>query len=155
MITKEQIESIVNPKLEEEGMFLVEVSVSASNQIALFVDSDKGVTIEQCIILSKHIEQSLNRDEEDFELEVSSAGLDLPLKVLKQYLKNKGRSVSVVLKNGQKLNGKLINADDASIELEIEKNVILEGKKRKQIVTEIITLKYTDIKSTKIVVSFR
>jgi len=155
MITKEWIESIVNPTIEEEGIFLVDVTVSPSNQISVFIDSEKGVTIDQCIALSKHVEQSLNRDEEDFELEVSSAGLDLPLKVLKQYTKNKGRTVNVVLKNGQKLTGVLADTNDEGFELEIEKNVIVEGKKRKQLVNETVALKFIDIKSTKIVVSFR
>lgn len=155
MISKDRIEKIITPKIEEEGLFLVEIAVSSSNHISVFIDGDKGVTIDQCIDLSRFIEQNLNRDEEDFELDVSSAGLDLPLKVQRQYIKNIGRLVDVVLTNGQKLSGKLLNANDNGIELEVEKNVLIEGKKRKQEVTVIDTYRYTDIKSTKIVVSFR
>jgi len=155
MITKEQIEQLITPKINEEDIFLVEVAVSSSNQISVFIDGDKGVTIDQCIALSRFIEQSFNRDEEDYELDVSSAGLDLPLKVQRQYIKNIGRSVDIVLTGGQKFSGKLISANDEGIELEVEKNMLLEGKKKKQLVTEVLPLKYTDIKSTKIVVSFR
>lgn len=155
MITKEQIENLIKPKIDEEDLFQVEVSVNSSNKISVFIDGDKGVTIDQCMSLSRFIEQNLNRDEEDYELDVSSAGLDLPLKVQRQYIKNIGRSAAIILKNGQKLTGKLVNANDDGINLEVEKNVILEGKKRKQKITEIMPLNYSDIKSTKIVVSFR
>lgn len=155
MITQEQIENLIKPKIDEEGLFQVEVTVSSSNKISVFIDGDKGVTIDQCMALSRFIEQNLNRDEEDFELDVSSAGLDLPLKVQRQYIKNIGRSVAIILKNGQKLTGKLVNANDDGINLEVEKNVFLEGKKRKQRITEILPLMYSEIKSTKIVVSFR
>ena len=155
MIAKEQIEKLIQPKIEEDGLFLVEISINSSNHISIFIDGDKGVNIDQCIELSRFIEQSLNRDEDDFELNVSSAGLDLPLKVQKQYIKNIGRLVDVVLTNGQKLTGKLTSANDSGIDLEYEKSVLTEGKKRKQLVTAIETFKYSDIKSTKIVVSFR
>jgi len=155
MIVKEQIERIVAPKIEEDGLFLVEIAISSSNHISVFIDGDKGVTIDQCIAVSRFIEENLNRDEEDYELDVSSAGLDLPLKVQRQYLKNIGRSVDVVLKDGQKMTGKLVNANDVCIDLEVEKNVIIDGKKRKQLVTVIENINYSDIKSTKIVVSFR
>ncbi len=155
MITKEQIENLIKPKIDEEDLFQVEVSVNSSNKISVFIDGDKGVTIDQCMALSRFIEQNLKRDEEDYELDVSSAGLDLPLKVQRQYIKNIGRSVAIILKNGQKLTGKLVSANDDGINLEVEKNVVLEGKKRKQKVIEIMPLNYSDIKSTKIVVSFR
>ena len=155
MISKEQIEKIIAPKVEEEELFIVEITASSSNHISVFIDGDKGVTIDQCIAISRFIEENLNRDEEDYELDVSSAGLDLPLKVTRQYIKNIGRLVDVIYKSGQKMTGKIIGANDNSFELEVEKNVLVEGKKRKQLVTEIESIKYSDIKSTKIVVSFR
>ena len=155
MITKEQITKVVTPKIDEEGLFLVEVNVSPSNQITVFIDGDKGVTIDQCISVSRFIEQSFDRDVEDYELDVSSAGLDLPLKVLRQYLKNIGRTLDVVLANGKKMTGKLVAASKEEVSLEVEQSVLLEGKKRKQMVTEIIKINLSEIKSTKIVVSFR
>lgn len=155
MITKEQIQSIIAPKVEEEGLFIVEITVSATNQITIFIDGDKGVTIDQCITISRFIEENFNRDDEDYELDVSSAGLDLPLKVVRQYVKNIGRMVDIVTKKGQKFTGKLVGADNDCFQVEVEKSILLEGKKRKQNVTEIDSIKYSDIKSTKIVVSFR
>lgn len=155
MISKERVENIIKPKIEENGLFLVEITVNPSNHISIFVDGDNGVTIDQCIDISRFIEQNLNRDVEDYELDVSSAGLDLPLKVQRQYIKNIGRLVDVVLTSGQKLRGKIIGVSDFGIDLEVEKSVLMEGKKRKQLVTVIEVYKYTDIKSTKIVVSFR
>jgi len=155
MITKEQIEQIALPKIDEEGLFLVEITVSSSNHIVVLIDSEKGVSIDQCIVLSKHVEQNLNRDIEDFELDVASSGLGQPLKVLKQYIKNIGKDVDLVLLNGQKITGKLLEANKEGITVEVEKSVLVEGKKRKQLVTETLSLKYTEIKTTKVVVSFR
>ena len=155
MITKEQIQSIIAPKVEEEGLFIVDVTVSATNQISIFIDGDNGVTIDQCITISRFVEENLNRDEEDYELDVSSAGLDLPLKVARQYVKNIGRMVDIVTKNGQKFSGKLVDATNDGFKVEVEKMVLLEGKKRKEKITEVDSINYSDIKSTKIVVSFR
>ncbi len=155
MITKEQIEQIALPKIDEEGLFLVEITVSSSNHIVVLIDSEKGVSIDQCIVLSKHVEQNLNRDIEDFELDVASSGLGQPLKVLKQYIKNIGKDVDLVLLNGQKITGKLLEANKEGITVEVEKSVLVEGKKRKQLVTETLSLKYNEIKTTKVVVSFR
>jgi ribosome maturation factor RimP len=155
MITKDQIEKIITSKIETEGLFLVDITISSANHISVFIDGDKGVTIDQCAELSRFIEQSLNRDEEDFELDVSSAGLDLPLKVQKQYIKNIGRLVDIVLIKGNKISGVLKNANNTGVDIEVEKSVLIEGKKRKQLVTVTESYSYTDIKSTKIVVSFR
>ena len=155
MIAKEKVEKLVKEMIDKEGLFLVEVSISPSNQISVFVDGNKGVSIDQCVAISKHIEQNLDREVEDYDLEVSSAGLGQPLKVTPQYLKNIGREIELVLKDGKKMKGILIFADENGVEVEIEKNVLLEGKKRKQLVKENLTLKYTDIKTTKVVVSFR
>lgn len=155
MITKEQVQSIIAPKVEEEGLFIVEVTVSAKNQISIFIDGDKGVTIDQCITISRFVEENLNRDVEDYELDVSSAGLDLPLKVARQYVKNIGRMVDIVTKKGQKFSGKLVDANNDGFKVEVEKMVLLEGKKRKEKITEVDNINYSDIKSTKIVVSFR
>ena len=155
MITKELIQSLIAPRIDEAGLFIVEITVSSSNHISIFIDGNSGVNIDQCITVSRFIEENLSRDDEDYELDVSSAGLDLPLKVTKQYIKNIGRSVDVVYKNGQKLTGKLVDANDDNFTLEVEKNIVVEGKKRKQLITEVESIKYSDIKSTKIVVSFR
>lgn len=155
MISKEIVAGIIQSRIDEEGLFLVDITVTSLNQISVSVDGNNGVTIDQCIALSREIEQNLDREVEDYELEVSSAGLGQPLQVLKQYFKNIGREVDVVLKNGQKLNGKMVDATNEGISLEITKVVVVEGKKKKQLVTEIVPFKYEEIKTTKVVVSFR
>jgi len=155
MISREKVEDIIKSRIDEEGLFLVEINVSSSNQISVFVDGNNGVTIDQCIALSREIEQNFDREVEDYELEVSSSGLGQPLKVLQQYIKNIGRDIDLVLNNGQKLSGKMVDANADGINVEITKNVLVEGKKKKQLVTEIVPYKYDEIKTTKVVVSFR
>jgi ribosome maturation factor RimP len=155
MISKEIVQGIIQSRIDEEGLFLVDITVTSLNQISVSVDGNNGVTIDQCIALSREIEQNLDREVEDYELEVSSAGLGQPLQVLKQYFKNISREVDVVLKNGQKLNGKMVDATNEGISLEITNILVVEGKKKKQLVTEIVPFKYEEIKTTKVVVSFR
>ena len=153
--SKGTVESIVNQHINTDNEFVVEISVSSSNKIIVLIDSDDGITIDRCVLVSKAIEQSFDRDEEDFELEVSSAGLSSPLKVVRQYQKNIGRNLDVVLANGTKMQGKLLSATESSFSIEVQEKVVLEGKKRKELITKSIDLPYSDIKTAYIVVSFR
>jgi ribosome maturation factor RimP len=155
MIDRGTIEAIVSGQLNPEKEFIVELTISSGNQILVLIDSDDGITIDRCVNVSKAIEQSLDREQEDFELEVSSAGLSTPFKVVRQYKKNLGRELDVVLNSGQKLKGKLLNVSDLSIVLEVEEMVKKEGQKRKEREVKQIELLYTDIKSALIVISFR
>src|SRR5690554_3690461 len=100
MADKEKIVQLVNEKLAE-GMFLVDIQVSASNAIRVFIDSYDGIDIDHCVAISRHIEHNLDREEEDFELQVSSPGLSEPLKVKEQYIKNIGREMEVDLEGGR------------------------------------------------------
>ena len=147
MISKGTVESIVNQHINTDNEFVVEISVSSSNKIIVLIDSDDGITIDRCVLVSKAIEQSFDRDEEDFELEVSSAGLSSPLKVVRQYQKNIGRNLDVVLANGTKMQGKLLSATESSFSIEVQEKVVLEGKKRKELITKSIDLPYSDIKT--------
>lgn len=155
MISKSTVEDIVNQHINAESEFVVDISISSSNKILVLIDSDEGITIDRCVQVSRAIEQSFDRDKEDFELEVSSAGLSSPLKVVRQYKKNIGRSLDVVLANGTKVRGKLIAASESSFSLEFEEKVMLEGKKRKELVVKTLEIPYTDIKTAYIVVTFR
>lgn len=137
----------------DKNMFLVDLTISKSNQIKVFLDSVDGIKIEDCIRISRCIEGQLNRDEEDFELEVSSPGLDHPFKVVEQYRKNIGKEVEVVKVNGEKLTGVLKSLQDNAITLLYSSNT----KNKKQIKQEDITEKQillNDIKSTKLVINF-
>lgn len=115
MIDKRKVKEILQAFLEQEagsGLFEVSVSVSPKNEIKIYLDGMQGVDIEACVAASRFVESRLDREEEDFELTVSSAGLDQPFRVPAQYLKNKGREVKVSLRGGQTLKGEILDADD-------------------------------------------
>lgn len=154
MIDKEKIEKLVREKLEGR-MFLVDVQVSASNSVRVYIDNMEGVTIDQCVAVSRHIEQNLDRETEDFELQVSSPGLSETFKVKEQYFKNKGRQVEVELVSGQSLNGLLKSATPENIILETSSHEKVEGHKKKQLVVKENQIEYSDIKNAKVVVSFK
>jgi len=153
MISKQKIADLIEEHLTGTDKFLVEFSVSPFNQIIVFIDGDNGVTITDCIALSRKIESNLDRETEDFELDVSSAGLDLGLRVNRQYIKNIGRTVDVKLNDNTKLCGILKAVDDKNITLEL-----LPSKKKKK-TDEIIDLNkiidFKDIKETKVVITFK
>lgn len=156
MIGKETIVNIVNPLLEKENLFLVDVSVSADNKIVVTIDGDKGVSIDSCVNVSRGIEAVLDRDKEDFELEVTSAGLGQPLKIPRQYQKNIGQELEVVLKTGEKVMGVLNNADNTNFVLSVSKKKgNIKGSKKKQEVVEPIQLTYLQVKSAKVVLKFK
>ena len=144
----EEIKHLIEPILTEHHLFLVELKISKDNVIEVFVDALEGVNIQTCIAVSREIESSLNRDEEDFELTVMSAGIGQPLKMLRQYRKLIGRPVEVILKDGGKIVGNLTDASETSIAVEYEERVAVEGKKRKQLVTTRRELSLDEVKST-------
>ena len=126
MINKKVQLLIENYLSENEKIFLVSLNFSCSNHIEVLIDSFSGINISDCITLNRYIENGLNRDEEDFSLKVSSAGLTEPFKVFKQYEKNIGKKVKVQLNNGNVLKGKMVGADS-------KKGLLLEIKKREKI----------------------
>ena len=146
------VETRVNELLAEiPGYFLVEISVKPTNNIKVFVDADQGATIDQLSrinrVLYKWVEENLFPNG-DFSIEVSSPGLDEPLKLERQYLKNIGREVEVLLKNGIKKEGKLLSISENEIVLEEEK-----GKGKKKEIVQHIILK-EEIKTTKVQIKF-
>jgi ribosome maturation factor RimP len=118
------------------------------------IDSDTSVSIDDCVALSRHIESFLDRDVEDYELEVGSAGISQAFRVLRQYKKAIGQEVEVLLKTGKKQTGILKAADEEQITLTIEKQVKPEGAKRKMTVPEDWTATYSEIKYTKNKIKF-
>ena len=155
MIEKEKIVNWVTQQIEGTELFIVEISVGTDNSIVVVIDSPKGVAITNCIEISKFIESNLNREEEDFELQVFSAGLGQPLRVEQQYSINVGKEVELVLFNGKKTTGKLIAFDNPLLTIEEQKMEKVEGKKRKQLITNIIQYNLQEIKTTKVVISFK
>jgi len=154
MIERGTVQRLVEEKLDER-MFVVDISVNERNVINVFVDSYDGLSIEQCIAISRHVEHSFDRDEEDFELQVSSPGLTENFKVTEQYIKYIGRAVKVNTITEEKLEGILLEADKEKIVLETSAKEKLEGHKKKQLVVKQHQLKYEEIKSAKAVISFK
>ena len=158
MINKKKIEELALERIEEldKDLFIVEISISASNSIRVEIDSASGnVAIEDCISVSRNIEHNLDREEQDFELQVSSPGLDKPFRVVQQYKKNVGREVKLTPVNGVKLEGVLKSADDNGVVIETTRKERLEGKKKKVTVVEEHPFNYDEIKETKIVITFK
>ena len=155
MIEKKTVCQIVEEWLEGKDYFLVEVTVSPDDKIVVEIDHAEGVWIEDCVELSRYIESKLNRAEEDYELEVGSAGIGQPFKVLQQYYIHIGQEVEVMTKGGQKLTGILKDADEEKFTVTVQKKVKLEGSKRPKLVEEDETFTYEQIKYTKYLISFK
>lgn len=154
MIDKSKIENLVNAHIAGTDMFLVEVSVTPQNAITVFLDSDTSLGLDACIATSKFIESNLDREAEDFELCVSSAGLTEPLKVTRQYVKNIGRDLWVTTTDGMKVTGKLVAFNGTSIDLEVEKKVKLEASNKKQLVAQTNTIDLAAIKQATLNLKF-
>jgi ribosome maturation factor RimP len=152
MITEKQITDLILPELNETEMFLVEIKVKAGNKIAVFVDSDKSVTIKDCVKLSRFIESNLDREVEDFELSVSSAGLDQPLKIKKQYIKNIGKEVEVITSDGKSIDGIIVEVNEEFFV--IEKKTKAKKSKKEEATETKIEIKFNEIKQTKLIINF-
>ncbi len=133
MITKEQVLKLIGNKLEEDGFFLVDVNVKPGNRIEVLIDSYNGVPIAYCVEISRLIEHSFDRETEDFEMEVSSAGIGQPFKVKEQYLKTSGRPVELLTNDGIILKGVLEEVGEEGFMIKEEKMIKPEGKKKKEL----------------------
>lgn len=155
MITKEQITELANQKIEGTSLFLVDVKVKSGNKIEVFVDGDNGIGINDCVAISRHIEGRLDREKEDFSLEVSSPDATKPLKLGRQYLKHIGREFDIELNDGNKYTGKLTEVNPAK-EITLE-STVRENKpvgKGKINVTKQHHIQLTNIKESKIKLKF-
>ena len=155
MIDRNIVCGIVGEWLEDKDYFLVDVTVSPDDKIVVEIDHAEGVWIDDCVDLSRFIESKLDREEEDYELEVGSAGIGQPFKVLKQYLNHVGREVEVLTKEGKKMEGILKEADAEKFVVTVQKKVKPEGAKRPKLVDEDITFMYDEVKYTKYLISFK
>ena len=155
MIEKKTVCQIVDEWLAGKDYFLVEVTISPDDKILVEIDHKEGVWIEDRVELSRYIESKLNREDEDYELEVGSAGIGQPFKVLQQYINHIGKEVEVLTKDGRKLSGVLKEADEQHFVVTIQKKVKEEGAKRPKLVDEDLTFTYEEIKYTKYLISFK
>ncbi|MDR2815592.1 MAG: ribosome assembly cofactor RimP [Proteiniphilum sp.] len=155
MIEKKLIADFTEQYLEgSPDYYLTDISVSADNIITVEIDNDHGVDINDCAALSRYLESKLNRDAEDFELTVTSAGLSSPFKILRQYKKYEGKEVEALSKNGQKITGTLKSSDDNGFTVSVTKKVKPEGAKRKIEVEEEIRFAFDEVKYTKYLIRF-
>lgn len=158
MITKQLVRSLAEERIQERdpSLFIVELTISSSNVIRLEIDKTEGnVTIEDCISVSRNVEHNLDREEVDFELHVSSAGLDKPLRVHAQYVKNIGRGLDVKLKSKEKTTGTLVEVNDRIIVLERSEKQAIEGKKKRELVVIREEIAFSDIDEARIVITFK
>ncbi len=155
MILKELVIQEIESFLNDTEYYLVDINIDNSNRIAVEIDSFEGVSIDFCANMSKYIESKFDREVDDYELQVGSAGLTEPFKVLKQYEKNIDNEVEVLTKEGEKFTGFLVSANENEFVLQIEKTEKPEGAKRKITTQEDLIFKYTDIKHTKYIIRFK
>ncbi len=155
MITKESIYQIIGGKLESDNAYIVDLQVSADNRISVVVDHYDGIPISYCVEISRLIESNFDREVEDFELEVASAGIGQPFKVYKQYIKNINREIEIVLADGKKLKGILISADEHGFCATCEEKVKIEGKKKKELQIKQYMFNFDSVKQVKDIVSFK
>jgi ribosome maturation factor RimP len=155
MITRETVERLIEEKIQGTDMFIVEVSVRPGNVIDVTLDSDSGVTIEACTEVHRHLLHEMDRDVEDYSLEVSSPDLTKPLKVTRQYMKNVGRDLAVKKADKTKIEGELIAATDEGITLKTSQKEEVPGKKGKKLVEREIGLSYAEIAEAKIMIRFK
>lgn len=155
MIAKEVIKNLVEQAISGTQMFVVDITVRAGNIITIELDSEAPIGIEDCIAVSRKIEAGLDRNVEDFELEVGSAGLTSPFKLPRQYQKNIGREIEILTKEGKKMSGVLKSADENGFIITISKKVKPEGSKRKVEVLEDLPFSYSEVKYTKQIIRFK
>lgn len=152
MINIEQIRTLVDEKIANTGLFVTEISIKPVNKIHVALEKmDGGIVISDCVQVHRHIEAKLDRNNIDYQLDVSSAGMEEPFKVRQQYLKNVGRRVEVLGFDGVKYEGKLFSANNEGIELEMTHR---DKKLKKDIIT-IKQFNYQQIKQTKKIITFK
>ncbi len=152
-IEKRVIELVEEKIADRPDLFLVDVQMHGGGMLSILIDGDNGVAITDCVAISRHVGFHLEEEntiEQAYNLEVSSPGIDTPLKSLRQYQKNINRSLSIKLTNGDKKEGKLIAVDSDGIT--IEENIKEKGKKA-TLVQNVVP--FTDISETKVLVSFK
>jgi len=149
MISAREVAQVVENFIAGSDLFLVDVSVTPSNEIEVQVDKPAGLRFEECADISRAVEAAFDREEEDFELTVGSPGLGEPLKILPQYQKLLGKKVEILLKSGIKFTATLLEATTEKMTVEYAKMEAVEGKKRKQPVVHTQELTHDEVKWTK------
>ena len=148
MITEQHIRDLVNGYFADTPYFLVETTVKPAQRITVYIDGDQRVTVDVCQHLNRYLEEQLDRDNQDFDLTVSSSGIDRPLRLLRQYRKNIGNELQITLKSGTVISGTLVEIIDETISLIGIPN---PGKSEKKE----ISIKFNEIKTAVEVIKFK
>lgn len=152
---KERVEELIESALEKNpSLFLIDLNITSDNQIRIMIDGDKGVSVEDCVAVSREIEHNLDREEQDFALTVMSAGLSEPLSMPRQYKKNIGRTLKIKTTSGEKFEGKVIAATDNSCTLTWSVREAKPVGKGKVTVQKEAELPYEDIMEAKVMITF-
>ncbi len=155
MIDRNVVKNLVDEWLEGKEYFLVDIQVSDDNRIVVEIDHADGVWVDDCAELSRHIEERLSRDAEDYELEVGSTGLGQPFKVAQQYVNNVGNEVEVLTADGKKVKGTLKAVDGTQFTVSVPERVKVEGKKRPVKMDVDYAYDMNEVKYTKYIISFK
>ena len=150
MITKDHIRKLAERHIIGTGIFLVDVRLSSTGRITVLIDRNEGVTIDDCASMSRFISSELGEAVGDFELNVSSPGLEMPFLVIEQYRKNEGRLVEVVSNDGSQVKGTLMNITHGGFDLRVDTK-----EKKKEVTSVIRSFNYEDVKSVKVIISFK
>lgn len=147
---KQTIENLLTAKLEELNLFLVELNLSADRVVTIYADGMNNITVDQCTQIARHLRSELGEAADDFEITVSSPGLDRPFQHMNQYLKNIGKSVEVVTKEGNKMEGKIDQANEHEIVINLYKKRNPKNKSLKPVLSDqMVAVSLKDIKETK------
>jgi ribosome maturation factor RimP len=149
LITEDCIKKLASEWLTGSDKFLVALKIKTGNRILIFIDGDHGVSIEECVKLSRHIESNLDRDKDDFELQVSSAGADQPLIMPRQYKKHIGRQMRITTTDNLQIIGMLEHCTDDGVTIKIA------GDKKKKEPEKTLDIAFCDIRESKIEISFK
>lgn len=155
MIQSSTIRELAEAYLEGTSGFIVDVRVGESNAISILLDDDESTSISQCMALSRHLEEALDREAEDFALDVSSPGLDQPLQMPRQYVKNIGREVQLKIHDAGKVVGVLVATTETSVTLGTREKKRIDGRKAKEWVEEEKTYVLSELDWTKVQISFK
>ena len=155
MINEKLVRELVEEKIAGTDYFILDLSIRPGNNIFVEIESIHPVSINDCVDISRQVEHNLDREAEDFSLQVSSPGLDSPLRDYRQYIKNKGRQISIIPQNGEEFTGTIKDADEEGVVVAAKKRGQAEGSKKKIWIESEEKLKYSDIKQAKIIISFK
>ncbi len=155
MTDKQTITNLVNEAIEGTDAFIVEITVSAANDIVVELDSPTGIDLDFCAEVNRRLNDALDREEEDFSLEVGSASLTAPFKVRGQYEKNLGNEVEVLTCDGKKLKGVLTELADDTFTIEVSRKVKEPGAKRPVMVNEPVVIPFDQAKRVNYLINFK